>query len=51
MSFKAAQQEGGKLLVTMTMYDKKDSLASQLSGGMQRKLCLAMALIGDSKVK
>jgi len=30
--------------------EKKDSLAKSLSGGMKRKLCLAIATIGDSKV-
>ena len=30
--------------------DKKDTLARDLSGGQRRKLCLAMALIGDPKI-
>lgn len=34
----------------MNMYEKKNSLANSLSGGMKRKLCLSMALIGYSKV-
>lgn len=51
LSFKAARVEGQKLLSKMNMFDKKKSLARQLSGGMQRKLCLAMALIGNAKVR
>lgn len=51
MSFNAARIEGEKLLKKMMMFEKKNSLARQLSGGMQRKLCLAMALIGNSKVR
>lgn len=51
MSFEAARKEGEKLLTKMSMFEKKNSLAHQLSGGMQRKLCLAMALIGNPEVK
>jgi ATP-binding cassette, subfamily A (ABC1), member 3 len=31
------------------LVEKRDVLSSALSGGMKRKLCLAMALIGDPK--
>lgn len=50
LSFNAARIEGEKLLNKMSMLHKKNSLARELSGGMQRKLCLSMALIGNAKV-
>ncbi|CAJ0941495.1 unnamed protein product, partial [Mesorhabditis belari] len=42
--------EGAQLLETLQMGEKKNTNSMALSGGMKRKLCLAMALIGDSKV-
>ncbi|XP_065294718.1 phospholipid-transporting ATPase ABCA3-like [Dermacentor albipictus] len=38
------------LLVLMNMVSKTDTFAKHLSGGMKRKLSIAMALIGHSKV-
>jgi ATP-binding cassette subfamily A (ABC1) protein 3 len=38
------------LLVKLGLNEKANSMACTLSGGMKRKLCLGMALIGDSKV-
>jgi ABC-type uncharacterized transport system ATPase subunit len=38
------------LLVKLDLDEKASSMACTLSGGMKRKLCLGMALIGDSKV-
>jgi ATP-binding cassette subfamily A (ABC1) protein 3 len=38
------------LLVKLGLDEKANSMACTLSGGMKRKLCLGMALIGDSKV-
>uniref|UniRef100_A0A6P7H4C7 ATP-binding cassette sub-family A member 3-like n=1 Tax=Diabrotica virgifera virgifera TaxID=50390 RepID=A0A6P7H4C7_DIAVI len=49
-STKEANIEAKSLLAKLNMPDKEHSMAHTLSGGMQRKLCLAMALIGDSKV-
>ncbi|XP_050500171.1 phospholipid-transporting ATPase ABCA3 isoform X2 [Diabrotica virgifera virgifera] len=49
-STKEANIEAKSLLAKLNMPDKEHSMAQTLSGGMQRKLCLAMALIGDSKV-
>jgi ABC-type uncharacterized transport system ATPase subunit len=37
-------------LVNLGLDEKANSMACTLSGGMKRKLCLGMALIGDSKV-
>jgi ABC-type Na+ transport system ATPase subunit NatA len=38
------------LLVMLGLDKEANSMACTLSGGMKRKLCLGMALIGDSKV-
>lgn len=38
-----------KLLKGVGVWDKRDSLAYQLSGGNKRKLSVAIALCGDSK--
>jgi ATP-binding cassette, subfamily A (ABC1), member 3 len=38
------------MLLALNMLDKKNSQAHTLSGGQKRKLCVAMAMIGDSKV-
>lgn len=43
------KQEIEKLLADVGIADKKDSLASQLSGGNKRKLSVAIALCGNSK--
>ncbi|CAG9862052.1 unnamed protein product [Phyllotreta striolata] len=45
-----ANKEANELLNKLNLSDKHNSLAHTLSGGMQRKLCLGMALIGGSKV-
>lgn len=34
----------------MNLFDKRHELAERLSGGMKRKLCLGMAIIGDSNI-
>ena len=39
-----------QLMEEVCLADKKDTLARDLSGGQRRKLCLAMALIGDPKI-
>ena len=38
------------LLIRLDLLDKKNSLCSTLSGGQKRKLCIAMALCGNSKL-
>ncbi|CAH1119745.1 unnamed protein product [Phaedon cochleariae] len=49
-SSEEAEMEMSELLDKMNMSEKKNVLAHTLSGGMKRKLCLGMALIGGSKV-
>ncbi|GMR46521.1 hypothetical protein PMAYCL1PPCAC_16716, partial [Pristionchus mayeri] len=44
------REEGTKLLELLLLTDKANTLSSKLSGGMKRKLCIAMALIGNSRV-
>ncbi|GMS93235.1 hypothetical protein PENTCL1PPCAC_15410, partial [Pristionchus entomophagus] len=44
------REEGAKLLELLLLTDKAKTLSSKLSGGMKRKLCIAMALIGNSRV-
>lgn len=50
MSFVHAKLEAEKLMNKLNMDNKLNNMAHTLSGGMKRKLCLAMALIGNSKV-
>ncbi len=45
-----ARQSGLRLLADLGLEDKRDSLAKTLSGGMQRRLNLAMALVHDPNV-
>lgn len=45
-----AEKDINKLLSNLKLTDKKDQFPHSLSGGMQRKLCLGMAIIGDSEV-
>ena len=44
------KQEMLDLLMSLNLSDKQNALAKTLSGGMKRKLCLAIALIGGSEV-
>ena len=37
-------------LLKIDLNDKRGELAKNLSGGQKRKLCLAIALIGNSKI-
>uniref|UniRef100_A0A7E4WBQ9 ABC transporter domain-containing protein n=1 Tax=Panagrellus redivivus TaxID=6233 RepID=A0A7E4WBQ9_PANRE len=39
-----------RLLNEINLMEKRNELAKNLSGGMKRKLCVAMALIGNSRV-
>jgi ABC-2 type transport system ATP-binding protein len=45
-----ARQRGQELLQTLGLSDKRDQLASTLSGGMQRRLNLALALVHDPEI-
>jgi ABC-2 type transport system ATP-binding protein len=47
---KSARQRSGQLLRELDLEEKKDSLARSLSGGMQRRLNLAMALVHDPEI-
>ncbi|CAI5443151.1 unnamed protein product [Caenorhabditis angaria] len=42
--------EATELLKAIELLDSKDELSKNLSGGMKRKLCMLMALIGESSV-
>ena len=43
-------QEINELITKIELLPKKDALCSTLSGGQKRKLCIALALIGNSKI-
>jgi len=45
-----AKSEGLNLLKLLNILDKKDELVGKLSGGMKRKLSLAIALVGSPEV-
>ena len=45
-----ARERSVKLLSDLDLQDKKDSLARTLSGGMQRRLNLALALVHDPEI-
>jgi ABC-2 type transport system ATP-binding protein len=45
-----ARRRGEQLLVEMGLEDKRDKLARTLSGGMQRRLNLIMALVHDPEI-
>jgi ABC-2 type transport system ATP-binding protein len=47
---KFARQRSEQLLKDLDLLEKKDSLARTLSGGMQRRLNLAMALVHDPDI-
>nr|CAH7744096.1 unnamed protein product [Callosobruchus chinensis] len=49
-SSEEARSEMKDLLKKLNMSEKEDSMAATLSGGMKRKLCLGMAIIGGSKI-
>jgi len=50
MRGKAARLRAEKLLEELDLLEKKDQLARTLSGGMQRRLNLAMALVHDPEI-
>ena len=45
-----AKKESKELLKILQLTEKKAQFGNQLSGGMKRKLCLCLALVGGSKV-
>jgi ABC-2 type transport system ATP-binding protein len=47
---KIALQRGAELLNTLALAEKANQLASTLSGGMQRRLNLALALVHDPEI-
>ncbi|KAL1501623.1 hypothetical protein ABEB36_006920 [Hypothenemus hampei] len=49
-SSREAEYELDNLLIKLHLEDKRNDLAHTLSGGMKRKLCLGMAVIGGSKI-
>lgn len=50
LPLKTAKSEGLHLLKLLNILKKKNELVSKLSGGMKRKLSLAIALVGDPKI-
>jgi ABC-2 type transport system ATP-binding protein len=50
MQAREARRRGDELLETLELVDKRNKRASTLSGGMQRRLNLAMALVHDPEV-
>lgn len=42
-----ANEQANELLVKLKLADSKDEYGKQLSGGMKRRLCLAMTIIGE----
>ncbi|KAL5235297.1 hypothetical protein ACI65C_002707 [Semiaphis heraclei] len=50
LPLKNAKSEGLHLLKLLNVLQKKDELVSNLSGGMKRKLSLAIALVGNPKI-
>lgn len=45
-----AKSEGLHLLKLLNIFQKQNELVSNLSGGMKRKLSLAVALVGSPEV-
>ena len=50
LSWSEAKKEGESYIEKLNLGPKKNEASTSLSGGMKRKLHLAMALTGDSKV-
>lgn len=46
----SADEKVDEALREVVLYEKHDSLVMNLSGGMKRKLCVAVAFSGDSQV-
>lgn len=50
LSYSAAEREANHYMQMLNISNKADTLPMTVSGGMKRKLCLAMALIGNSPI-
>lgn len=50
MTLQNAKSDGLHLLKLLNIMNKKNELVSSLSGGMKRKLSLAIALVGNPEV-
>lgn len=50
LSLEKAQKEAEIILKKVNLWDKRDNIARTLSGGMLRKLCLANAVVGETKI-
>jgi ABC-type multidrug transport system ATPase subunit len=50
LDLETANAEATKILVNVGMIDKKNEFGNNLSGGMKRRLCLANAIIGETKI-
>lgn len=50
LSKKEASNQANKYLQLMEMKNQTKSLSKTLSGGMKRKLCLSIALMGKAEV-
>jgi ABC-2 type transport system ATP-binding protein len=50
LSGKAARRQGDRLLEELDLVEKRDKQARTLSGGMQRRLNLALALVHDPEI-
>ena len=48
-NYKKASEEVSKMMKDVKLEDKANNLSHQLSGGMKRRLCVALALIGGSE--
>ncbi len=49
-ALRSLAERGGQLLAEMDLTEKRNQQARQLSGGMQRRLNLAMALVHDPQI-
>lgn len=50
LTYNESEEQGLELLSLFNIREKKNDLVSNLSGGMKRKLQLAIALIGNPEV-
>ncbi|CAH1388732.1 unnamed protein product [Nezara viridula] len=50
LSKKDAEESANDLLKVVGIFEKKYAQITELSGGMQRKLCIALSLVGKPKV-
>lgn len=50
MTIKEAEREADDILEKVNLADKSDEVLANLSGGMKRRLCLANAIIGRTKL-